>query len=348
MEQTTELMLQLLRASLNGSTPNLPPLPYSEWERIYWLSRKHGVVTMVFDAIERLPEEEKPHGDIALSWELSAERTRYHFAHQAQVLEAIKKKASEIGIPLILIKGMTLAKLYPRPDSRACGDIDIYFPNNYQKGNHLLGNPEAGLDGKHAEVVIDGVTVENHLHFLDLNYRSQRKAEQYIIGSLHQATPDGELCPMANMVYLLMHTVCHLTAKYKLPLRNVIDWGIFLRAHQSQLDPAECHRLMRKINMEPAFNALTYLASELVVTDISQYIQKEKLRMEDMTKLRDMILDQSFVPPVPKEFKRLKRIIARYKRNRQRRWLYRYLPSSASERLLLNLGGLFTRKTPSL
>lgn len=343
MNRITELMLELLRCSLNGQQPQLSQMPPDGWEKIYWLSRKHGVVTMVYDAIEKLPEELRPQGDIALSWELSAERTRYHFAHQAQVLETIRKKANEAGIKLILIKGMSLAKLYPRPDSRACGDIDIYFPNNYQKGNEILGNPEATLDGKHAEMKIDGVDVENHLHFLDLNYISQHRAEKYIIKSLKEASPEGYLPPMGNMVYLLMHTVCHLTAKVKLPLRNILDWGIFLKANQEQLNPAECHKIMRHIHMDEAFNILTLLAGEFIGTDLSQYIDKKNVRTEDVEKIRNMILNKDYMPPVPKELKGLKRLKVRYDRNRQRKWLYRYLPSNGLERICINIIHVFIK-----
>lgn len=346
MDNITELMLNLLRCSLNGQPPHLPPTTSDSWEGIYWLSRKHGVVTMIYDAIEMLPQEQRPQGDIALSWELSAERTRFHFAHQAQVLEAIRQQAEQAGIRPILIKGMSLARLYPRPDSRACGDIDIYFPNHYQEGNRLLGSPHAALDGKHAEVDIDGVTVENHLHFLDLNYLSQHRAEKYIVASLKDATPEGYLPPMGNMVYLLMHTVCHLTAKVKLPLRNILDWGIFLRAHQSQLSPKQCHKVMRHIHMDSAFNMLTLLAQEFVGADLSRYIDKKNVRTEDLTKLRNLILDKAYMPPIPKELKGLKRLKVRHSRYKQRRWLYRYLPSNGIERTFFNLLHLFYKKGP--
>ena len=93
METTTQNMLTLLHISLSGKKPDIPVFSYKEWEDIYWLARKHGVVTMINDAIEMLPPDHQPQGDIALSWTLSAERTRYHFNHQAEVLQRIDSKA---------------------------------------------------------------------------------------------------------------------------------------------------------------------------------------------------------------------------------------------------------------
>lgn len=332
-EQTINLMLALLRCSLNGAQPDCLPLTEEEWTQVYWLCRKHGVVTIINDVIEQLPANLQPQGDIALSWALSAERTRYHYARQEQVLAKIRKISEDAGLQLVLIKGMTLSKLYPNPSSRACGDIDIYFPGNYMRGNQALGNPEATLDGKHAEMAIDGVTVENHLRFLDKGFRSQRRAEQYITNSLSDVSPEGELPPMANMVYLLMHTVSHLTAKIKLPLRNFLDWGIFIKANQEKLDPAECQALTKQLGMDYAFNILTILASEFIGSDLSKYIDPKKVIPSDVTRLRQMVLNKDYMPPLDRALPFFKRFATRLRRNRQRRWLYRYLPSTAFERV---------------
>lgn len=336
MSATIDLMLKLLHCSLNNRQPDFLPISEQEWTDVFWLARKHGVVTMINDVIEALPTKLQPHSDIALSWSLSAERTHYHFDRQAEVLEKIRHKSEEAGLQLVLLKGMTLAKLYPHPNSRACGDIDIFFPGNYMKGNALLGNAEATLDGKHSEMAIDGVTVENHLYLLDQNYRSQRKAEKYIQQHATEASAESELPPLANMVYLLMHTVSHLTAKDKLPLRNLLDWGIFLKARQAELNPQECHQLVHKIGMEDAFNILTQLASEFTDTDLSRYIIG-KLRAEDVNKMRAMVLNKDYRPPMPKGLSPIAKIRLRITRNRTNRWLYRYLPSNSAERMLYRI-----------
>ena len=251
---------------------------------------------------------------------------------RVEVLPPGNLKAQAEGLPYILLKGMSLARLYPRPDSRACGDIDICFPHNYEKGNILLGNPDAEVNGKHAEMAIDGVNVENHLQLLDLHFKSQKRAERYVWAALDPVPADHCLPPMANMVYLLMHTVCHLTAKFKLPLRNILDWGIFLRAYQDKLNPQECHRIMQHIGMVDAFNLLTYLAGEFIDTDFSPFIIG-RIRQDDADRMRELILSKKYLDPVPKDLPLPKRIVARARRRRQRRWLYRYLPSTSCERL---------------
>jgi hypothetical protein len=346
MDTSTQQMLSLLRSSLNGTTPDSLPQSTEDWEKLFRLARKHGVVTMINDAIEHLPDEQQPQGDIALSWSLSADRTRYHYNHQAEVLQSIRQKADAQGLRLGLIKGMSLSRYYPIPSSRACGDIDIFFlplsKQNYRQGNILLGCPDAELDGKHAEVSVDGVPVENHYRFLDLNYLSQYRAERYIHSSLKDVSPEGYLSPMGNMAYLLMHTVSHLTAKYKLPLRNIIDWGMFLKANSQALSPADCHRVMRRIGMLPAFDILTLLAGEFIGADLSQYISAT-VRQEDVDRMRELILDKKYFEPVPSGLNPVQRFRLRWKRNQERRWLYRYLPSSAAERVIFTIKHIFIK-----
>ncbi|MBR1834545.1 MAG: nucleotidyltransferase family protein [Bacteroidales bacterium] len=332
MATLTDKMFILLRSSLNQRPADISPFSDEEWQKLFWLARKHGIVTIINDAIDLLPEHLKPQGDIALSWTLSAERTRYHYAHQKEVLQQIDEKAKAEGLPYVLLKGMSLARFYPRPDSRPCGDIDILFPQNFERGNALLGFPDAKAVGKHAEMKIDGVTIENHRQLLDLNYDSQRRAEAYIMESLRTVPDDHFLPPMANMVYLLMHTVSHLTARNKLPLRNVIDWGMFLRANREMLNPDECISTLKRIGTVHAFSLFTQLAAEYTDTDFSMFI-KEHVPAKDVTRMNDLIVSQSFVEAVPKDMPFIPRTIARLKRRSQRRWMFPYLPASFKERL---------------
>jgi len=331
---TMDVMLLLLKASLQEAEPCLGQ--DADWQGLFALARQHGVVTLLYDAILRLPPERQPQGDMALSWALSAERTRHHFAHQAEVLQSLARRSKEAALPMLLVKGMELACLYPVPDSRACGDIDVYFFDRYEEGNALLGAAGAPLDGKHSEVAVDGVMVENHLTLLDQEYRSQRRAEQYIYATLPQATPDADgvyhLAPMGAMVYLLMHTVSHLTAKYKMPLRNVLDWGLFLDAHRAELSPAECRRVTRRLGMTDAFVMLTSLAEEFTGRDLSDYAVGA-LRAADRRRMRQLILEKAYLPHVPESLTFVGQLRLRLRRYHERHWLYRYLPQNRWERI---------------
>ena len=328
-------MLALLRASLRQQPCEALP-PQVDWHRLFLIARQHGVVTLLYDAIVRLPAQLQPQGDDAISWTLSAERTRQHFAQQTAVLQQLAEKANKADLPMLLVKGNDLARLYPVPDSRACGDIDLFFFDRYSDGNALLGNPDAPLDGKHSSHHVDGVEVENHLFFLDQNQVRQRRAERYIHSTLPQAWRDSmgvfHLSPLGNMVYLLMHTVCHLTAKYKLPLRNLLDWGLFLHAYRNELSPDQCRKVVRSIGMSNAFNLLTFLAGDLLDLDFSSYLYGKHWR-KDTERMRALILHKAYLPHVEESLSFHNQLKQRIQRYRQRHWLYRYLPYTRHEQI---------------
>lgn len=329
---TQQALLTLLRASLQRT---VAPLEGSvDWKALFLMARQHGVVTLLYDAILLLPAEQQPQGNMALSWALSAEHTREHYAHQQEVLQQLADKARAAALPMLIVKGMDLSPLYPVPTSRACGDIDVYFFDRYADGNALLGNADATLDGKHSEVVVDGVMVENHLTFLDQQHRRQRQAEQLIRDSLPHATTDGmgicHLAPDGNMVYLLMHTVSHLTAKYKMPLRNMVDWGLFLDTHRHLLSPQQCRQAVRSIGMSDAFLLLTSLAAEFTGKDLQSYLFGP-VRAEDRQRMRQLILDKDYYAHVPDALSFSAQLRLRVRRYRSRHWLYRYLPITRRE-----------------
>jgi hypothetical protein len=90
---------------------------------------------------------------------------------------------------------------------------------------------------------------------------------------------------------------------------------------------------MRKIGMVDSFNILTCISGEFIGTDLSSFVIGD-IRQDDVTRLRDLILTKKYLEPVPKNLSLPHYIKARYLRNRERRWLYRYLPSTRIERVL--------------
>jgi hypothetical protein len=59
--------------------------------------------------------------------------------------------------------------------------------------------------------------------------------------------------------------------------------------------------------------------------------------------MRELILEKNYFAPVPSGLNPVQHFRVRLQRNRQRRWLYRYLPSTAVERVLNNIKHLVVR-----
>ena len=84
------------------------------------------------------------------------------------------------GIRLLLMKGHGLSELYPKPQSRPSGDIDIYLFDDYEKGNFLFGDGVNSFNKKHASYDYHGVHIENHKMPLDTDTKLEREIGAYL------------------------------------------------------------------------------------------------------------------------------------------------------------------------
>ena len=51
---------------------------------------------------------------------------------------------SKNNIPMMVIKGYTLARLYPKPERRIGGDIDIFLFDKQEEGDCIIRNQYGG------------------------------------------------------------------------------------------------------------------------------------------------------------------------------------------------------------
>ena len=142
-------------------------LPVAEYnanpEKLYRLAASQGVLGLTLDGMPR----EFPVTDRALRlrWELSVQQMEFRYKRQCEVLKELVLLFRSQGVELMLLKGTGISMLYPRPEHRECGDIDIYLMGDYDKGNRIIESLGIEVDtksSKHSNFFYKGVPVENH------------------------------------------------------------------------------------------------------------------------------------------------------------------------------------------
>ncbi len=98
----------------------------AEWEALFAESRRQSLVAVLFSAVGRLPAAQRPPRGLLLRWMAAAR----------QVVETNRRLAAEVscvvatlerdGFPVVLLKGCGVARYYPKPELRMCGDIDLW------------------------------------------------------------------------------------------------------------------------------------------------------------------------------------------------------------------------------
>ena len=120
------ILISLGRADSFEKTPS-----HGDWHLVFKMARQQTLLGVLFDAVQRLPQDQRPPESIYGEWqELTDKIAGIHQRHEARVreLEAI---LGRLGLHGCILKGTALSHLYPIPERRMCGDIDVWL-----KGTH--------------------------------------------------------------------------------------------------------------------------------------------------------------------------------------------------------------------
>ena len=138
-ETTDRQFFALLRSGLWNEVPERAPFECDvDWEALWRLAFEQTVGPLVTDGINRLPKEFLPAEPERLDPFLgdmmaTAQRNRTLDSFIPKLFHALR------DIPVVLVKGQSLAQDYPDPERRQPGDIDILLlPSSYGAAKDIL------------------------------------------------------------------------------------------------------------------------------------------------------------------------------------------------------------------
>ena len=290
----SEVMMELLRSALLDKEPGLLANQTVDWDNLMDMSAAQGVLAWVWDGICKLPKDQRPPRLQSINWGLSAQVVWDKYALQSSVLEKMVSICNENDIRLLLLKGIGLSRLYPKPESRPSGDIDIYLFEDYEKGNLLLAGYNIDRIDKHATFTIDGVLVENHFYFFEPNTNQKKKIINYLKASLEEVrlTNYGYfvLPPMAECVFLTFHTLKHFTEETLLPIKNIVDFAMYLNVYRSSINPDTCLKTMEELGLGKGFEMLVCMSEVIMGIDYSEYFAN-RLASKDVSVIKKLLLN---------------------------------------------------------
>ena len=249
---------QILRCAINDDL-EVPQLSVSEWKQIYGMAQKQSLLAVVFRALERATppsdddDEKDVFGKLVIEWVgqvRAIERINHNVT--ANVVKIAEKFAQD-KFQSCLLKGQGNGLLYPQPNSRTPGDIDILIrPRRYDLGKRKvvddvrtiieyvrLQQPDALAIYHHIEYPrFNGTDVEVHyrpsfmFNFI-YNSRLQHFYADIADEQFHNRKDiaDGVIAvPTAefNKVFLLSHIYNHLFHE-GIGLRQLLDYYYVLQ-----------------------------------------------------------------------------------------------------------------------
>ena len=273
MNRSQTQFLELMRAGLWGvaaDPDNFKP-DSTDWRAVLRIAKEQTMMVVVTDGIETLPKELWPPKEVMMK--LAMMRVKTSQAHQllnstiAQIVAALEAE----GVHSVLLKGQGIAQNYRRPESRTCGDIDLYTGlGGYTRAYEIIealheGRPhkEAAECTHHLHTDLNGVEVEIHrqtsfLHGkrMDANFQEWSKQSlDELFGSeaLEMWDNGGTAVALApatyNAFFILHHAVRHMTTE-GVGFRQICDWVMLLHRCHSQVEVQLLSRKLKELRME--------------------------------------------------------------------------------------------------
>ena len=221
-----------------------------DWNQLLAWAKKQTLLGILFDGIMMLPAEQRPDEGTMMKltmWMAKNRQTHIRLNHQAAKMMNI---LAEHDIPSMLLKGQGIAQEYLSPESRQCGDIDLYIgKDNYKKACDLaMGMETADLNEtiKHTDFKWEGVEIELHHKAVDLpSKKAEKYFEEWAVEILKHETrsfiPQDETDPITlpsvqyNSIYIFIHMLHHHLST-GVGLRQICDWMMVLHNGYGVID----------------------------------------------------------------------------------------------------------------
>ena len=273
MNRSQTQFLELMRAGLWGvaaDPDNFKP-DSTDWKAVLRIAKEQTMMVVVTDGIETLPKELWPPKEVMMK--LAMMRLKTEQAHRlldstiAQIVNALDAE----GVHSVLLKGQGIAQNYRRPESRTCGDIDLYTGlGGYERAFKIIeglheGRPhrEAAECVHHLHTSLNGVEVEIHrqtsfmhgkrMDAMFQEWTKQSLDEMFGSGKLEVWDNGGTAVALApvtyNAFFILHHAVRHMTTE-GVGFRQICDWTMLLHRCHSQVDVEKLGKMLKELKME--------------------------------------------------------------------------------------------------
>lgn len=235
------LLLELLNATLAKKPldeESVKEASEVEWQRCFDIALEQQVLAMTFPAMSALLKGQRPNFTLWSKWMAYAQNTAAQSRQKREVVRKLGEWLAADGLSTMIIKGFSLAVLYPQPDLRESSDIDIYSGEDYDKVNACFekhGLHVGRADSHHAHIKIDGVSVEHHFALHNSRVKNGMEGPTKVLLQLAATDRRPTSLPgiyFPNPTFTALFTAWHAHKHFlaeKIELRHVIDWALALR-----------------------------------------------------------------------------------------------------------------------
>ena len=270
-----------------------------EWQEAYQMAENQALSGILFSAVEKMNSDNKdamPPMELFYQWigdALQIENRNKEVNYAAEQLTRIFKGG---GLRSCVLKGQGIAQLYPKPERRQSGDVDLWVESGREKVLKFLKDNYLGIGHvviHHVDArIIEGVDSEIHfmpgytwnpfLHRKLQRYFRQQAESQFsnYDSKLGFAYPTSRF----NAVYILSHIYMHYLYE-GVGLRQIIDYYYVLK-NLTQDEREQAAKDICQVGLEKFAGAVMYVLEVVCSMNKSMYI------VNPDTKRGSLLLDE--------------------------------------------------------
>lgn len=246
-----------------------------EWNSMFALANQQAIPVLLADGLQvylSAHPNAKPFANESVAdkqkrmqWLAQVMAYEHLYAKHEKTMADLAQLYATKGIRMMVLKGYGLSLDWPVPNHRPVGDLDIYNFGKWREADALV-EEQCGInvdDGHEHHTVFNfkGVAIENHYDFINTKaHRDAPKIEAVLKALAEKDSKEIEVqgatiyLPSAdfNAIFLMRHMGQHFAGEH-LNLRQVLDWGFFVRAHHEEVDWNKAITFLKEIGLYTFF-----------------------------------------------------------------------------------------------
>lgn len=295
-----EKLFGLLREALWGMPFNEPVSP-EEAKRLISMAEKQTVAGLVIDTLIK-KDVRMERQTVFEAFSYLEQIKQQNRAMNAEVA-AFARLMADTQTEYLIVKGQTLAALYPNPLLRMPGDIDFLAKDYCHAAEVLKTHWSISLPNSLAEkeTAFTHGTALYELHTYLIDFGSNRH-KRYWEKTLTESTPIyiiiggaqvAVMEPTLYVAYVFIHLFFHFVHE-GIGLRHLCDWAVIMHHYAHEIDMSRLTELLQGVGLLKAFKAFgCILVEQLGMTDFPYSLDAKDRKFQQRI-LKDILHGGNF------------------------------------------------------
>ena len=246
-----------------------------EWDAVMQLAKHHATNVLLSGVASRMSGANRPSASMLGEMQLAMRLNLMNHMKLKQILVSAVKLLREHNIEPVLLKGFGLAMLYPNPNLRQFGDIDLYVGlDDFHEACKLLCTLPGGYNwreeedlGKHYNIEFGPYPMEVHRVSVDLSgHRELAVYESIECEGLSEKARrvdfEGLEIRIPSMEFMVFFTFFHAWYHFLttgVGWRQISDVAMTLHAYHGLLDLDKLYRYIDSMHLLKPWQTFGYL-----------------------------------------------------------------------------------------